>query len=140
EGAATSTTTALGNTVGSQKITGIVTNGFSTDGPQLLSATRNQAAGTVTYTFNQPEVSGFGAPDATAFFVLNSSGVPTFGTGTASISGNTVIVTFGSGNLANAVNAGVTSGANGTETAGNANFGTINSNFDLNAPGDVPLS
>jgi hypothetical protein len=130
------------NTVGSEPISGIVTNGQITDGPQLQSATGTASGLSVTYTFN-PQTSGLGLPAVGGYFVIDNAGNVTFGTGTPTVFGNTVTVTFSAIALANAKGAGVTSGAvnpnNGQEN-GITTVAVPNTAGNQNAPGLVTLT
>jgi hypothetical protein len=141
--AATSPTTLFVNTIGSEPISGIVTNGQITDGPQLQSATGTASGLSVTYTFN-PQTSGLGAATAGGFFIIDNAGNPTFGLGTPTVLGNSVTVTFPATALATAKGAGVTSGStvgvnNGFET--NIDQTAIpNTSGNQNAPGLVTLT
>jgi hypothetical protein len=142
-GGATSPTTLFVNTIGSDPISGIVTNGQITDGPQLQSATGTASGLSVTYNFNA-QTSGLGTPAAHGFFVIDNAGNAIFGTGTPTVLGNAVTVTFPATALATAKGAGVTSGS----TVGNNNGFELNSNTtaiantatNQNAPGLVTLT
>ncbi|MGH9127719.1 MAG: cell wall-binding repeat-containing protein [Acidimicrobiales bacterium] len=120
--------------VGSEPISGLVTSGNATDGPQLQSASTVPGTNTVTYTFNQPvffNVSG-------GFFVIDAAGKPKFATGVAD-QGNTEVVTFAPAALATAVGAGVTADGYGFEGGGHLDATTNIQGF-ANPPGDVTLT
>jgi len=152
-GAVTSPSSLFGNTIGSEPISGIITNGQITDGPQLQTATGSSSDLSVTYNFN-PQGSSLATPNPAGFFVIDNAGNPTFGTA-ATLQGNSVIVTFTAAALAFAMGAGVTSPNNGTETiTGSGGDGggdgvpklalttvaVYNAAGNQNAPGDVTLS
>jgi putative cell wall-binding protein len=138
DSAAKSTVTSLFSTVGSVPIA-IAFSGTQglTDGPDLISASRNTATSQVTFTFNAPLVS-IGIP--AGFFLIDNAGTPTFGIASAGILNNSATITFPAGALANAVGAGAVGpfaaqgerGVSGTAAA----FGT---GIIGNAPGDVTL-
>jgi hypothetical protein len=140
--AATSPTTLFVNTIGSEPISGIVTNGQITDGPQLQSATGTASGLSVTYNFNA-QTSGLGTPAAAGFFVIDNAGNPTFGTGTPTVLGNAVTVTFPATALATAKGAGVTAGNANPNNGLEINRNTIaisNTAGNQNAPGLVTLT
>lgn len=132
KGAAHNIPSGLVNDVSAAPISGLLVNGGLTDGPDLQSAVANTALRTVTYTFNQ----AITFPKASAYFVINAAGAPTFASSVA-VQGDTAVATFGAA-IDTAVGAGVTN-PRGLE-AGNNSTGAFNANFEANAPGDVTLA
>ena len=133
---------AEGNTWGDAPLTGGANTGAGfTDGPDLMGATFNTTANQVTYTFDEPvEDAGAFPVDETAFFVVDAAGIETPGlAGTATISGNTVTVTF-AGGVASAAGAGVnTTHANEDgATAGDAAFDFLGNENSPDSVGGGP--
>jgi len=83
----------------SVRITGATTESGTaghTDGPDLVSASRNEDLEQITYTFDQFVDDDNATPDEDAFGYVDVNGVETFGNSIVNVSGNRVIVQFGS--------------------------------------------
>jgi len=91
-------TNSKDNFVDSIRITGATTESGTTghtDGPDLVSASRNEDLEQITYTFDQAVDDDAVAPDSDAFGFVDINGAETQATGLVNVSGNRVIVQFG---------------------------------------------
>jgi hypothetical protein len=125
------------NTIGDAPLAGGTNTGAGfTDGPDLLGATFN-TANQVTYTFDEPVNDVIGVPGQSvvpqAFFIVDAAGVETCGQ-SATVSGNTVTVTFAGGVSASA-GAGVNS-----DTDGENACPLVHGAFDFLGNGNSPDS